>query len=983
MEAYTVNPSIDWHSFEMICKKRGDTTDKAFQDLADELFRRANGIKEGLNEKYNLKYLETEPFERKNEKSVGYQAKYYEAPSIDSKRQRELLDTIIGAWETFEINEIYFYLNRELSSSSIKGQYKTQALKDIEKYAAEKKISINWITPSKLKIILNKVENSDLLEHYFGQYSVYAALKKVKQKSQESFRVNKDYLQALTPARLKPVKFTVNYKLLEESDFPMVQQIKKDVDTGDLIQSSIESPQMVSLFDLFSNNLTNNDLSRHLYISGTSGSGKTTCLLGLWKKYLDSNEDIIPIYVPIYEVNNSIKEYIIETYFKYGSSKLSFDDLKESMSLNPFHVLILLDGYNEKKGFDTFNSEIKDLFNINNVTVIVTSRNMEEPFTGGVTKLKMCELTSGQINKFLGGKKEFLPNVKYKGFLNNPFMLQKCIIAFQGETLKNIDQIPMEGILHKYFEKQTHRMSEEGKTYLNYILPLVSMKLDERKIDKEEIPSLEFSKPLCTDEKMNDSKEIHEDPKFYNWPVFWKACDYIRNKLLNAAKSHNTDESMFISIIKTKYLKEDFADELLQIGKKIDIFSYNSYSDNKVIWEHEIYRDYLVARGYALYSAYHKDSEGCIYRLARQVNFRFPEEDNKKPNVNPIIREYNSRKAQMFIDMVDTPLDDKSDINTDFLKEMKDTPVYRRLTRDVALIYRTQGLSIMGAAAELSLKYYKADNLLLHNSIYDYRDPDQRKADVAYSLSGLGYACVNKNNPTDKRDHYLKVAADALNRAENIFNELRESDSSIGKSMTVRNDSLRCRGNKAAYNFSIAPEIKNKDKKEFERLIMEARSYHLSNLYERIKLRDAIIESGKEPDGIDNDIAESMTGIATSYFHLERYRDAIKFNKAAIAFRSKGSFLRTFYNYRNIVGCYTSMAQRDDKTVSIALDYIRIMLEYANKHKIIANANEIGKIKAYLEGLSDAQKSSFNTLITSIETEIDEFSKTNINRKDS
>ena len=59
------------------------------------------------------------------------------------------------------------------------------------------------------------------------------------------------------------------------------------------------------------------------------------------------------------------------------------------------------------------------------------------------------------------------------------------------------------------------------------------------------------------------------------------------------------------------------------------------------------------------------------------------------------------------------------------------------------------------------------------------------------------------------------------------------------------------------------------------------------------------------------------------------------------------------------------------------------MLEYANKHKIIANANEIGKIKAYLEGLSDAQKSSFNTLITSIETEIDEFSKTNINRKDS
>ena len=986
MNPIIVTPNIDWLSFELTCRNRGVKADEAFQELADQLFCREHGIKDGLRELYNNKHLETIPFEQEDKTVVGYQAKYYRTECVDSTKQKELLKALKGAKKTYEeLIEIYFYLNRELSSSSVEGEYKTKALKDIEEYASKKNIKINWVTPSKLKIIINKTENSDLLEYYFGQYSVHAALKKVKQKSKESFDVNTDYLQALTPARLKPVEFTVTDKLLEESDFPMVEHIKKDMYSDEVKPNDKESRTMMNLFDLFSNKLIDKKLSRHLYISGRSGSGKTTCLLGLWKKYLDSDENIIPIYVPIYEVNNSIKEYIIETYFKYASANLSFDDLKEYKSLNPLHVLIFLDGYNEKKGFGTFNSEIKDLFNIDNVTVIVTSRNIEEEFSGGITKLKMCDLTSSQINDFLGEKKEFLSDTKYHGFLTNPFMLQKCIIAFEGEEqkYKNINQIPMEGILHEYFKKQIKPMSEDEKTYLNYILPLVSMKLDERKIDKEEIPSLEFPEPLCTDDKMNDPKKIHEDPKSYNWNDFWNSCKFIRDYLLSNAKLCNTDESRFVTIINKEYLSENLAERLLQLGKNIDIFGYNSSKGSKVVWEHEIYRDYLVARGYALYSAYHRNSEGCIYNLARQVNFRFPEENNMKPYVIDIIREYHSRKAQMFIDMVDSSLDDNRDIETDFLKEMKKTPVYRRLTRDVAFNYRKQGLGIMGAAAELSLKYYKADNAFLRDSVFDYREPDRRKADVAYSLSGLGYACVHKNIPAEKKDHYREVAAEALNRAGCIFNELQNADSPVWKSMTVRNDSLRYRGNKAAYNFSIAREIKDTNKDKFNELIMEARANHQSNLFDRINLRAAIINSGKSPGWIDNDIAESMTGIATSYFYLGEYDDALKLNKEAIAFRSNDNHQGTYYNYRNIVGCYTSMSQRDDETVSIALDYMKTTLAYANKHKINANANEIGKIKAYLEGLSDTQKLSFSASIDDIETEIDEFSKTNINRKES
>lgn len=767
----------------------------------------------------------------------------------------------------------------------------------------------------------------------------------------------------------------------------MVQQIKKDAHSDELKQNDKESRTMMNLFDLFNNKINDKSLLRHFYISGTSGSGKTTCLYGLWKKYLNLDEAIIPIYVPLYAVRKSIKKYINDYYFKFTDPKLSFSNIKSYKALKPFHLLILLDGYNERKsleapngeGIDPLQSEIEELFNIDNVTVIVTSRNVEEKFEERITRLKMCELTSEQIYNFLGGKKDFLPTNKYLGFLTNPFMLQKCIIAFEGEEqkYKNINQIPMEGILHEYFKKQFKSMSEDEKTYLNYILPLVSMKLDERKIDKEEIPSLESSNPLCTDEKMNDPKMIHEDPKSYKWNDFWYSCEYIREYLLS------NDKSRFVTIINTEYLSKDLADRILRLGKKNDIFGYNSKKGSKVVWEHEIYRDYLVARGYALYSAYHKNSEGCVYNLARQVNFRYPEEDSMKPVVNHIVREYHSRKAQMFIDMVDASLDDGSDVDTDFLKEMKDTPVYRRLTRDVAFNYRTQGLGIMGAAAELSLKYYKADNAYLRKSIYDYDIPDRRKADIAYSLSGLGYACVHKNIPADKKDHYRGVAADALDRAEKIFNELQNDCPHVWEITTVRNDSLRCRGNKAAYNFSIAPKLKNINEKEFKRLIMEARSNHQSNLFERIKFRDAKIESGEKTDGIDNDIAQSMTGIATSYFYMERYDDALKFNKAAIAFRPKDNHQDTYYNYRNVVGCYINMERSDDETVGIALDYMKTMQVHANTHKIIENANEIGKIKTYLGKLSDKQKSTFNATISDIESEIDKFTKTNISRKDS
>ena len=128
MNPIIVTPNIDWLSFELTCRNRGVKADEAFQELADQLFCREHGIKDGLRELYNNKHLETIPFEQEDKTVVGYQAKYYRTECVDSTKQKELLKALKGAKKTYEeLIEIYFYLNRELSSSSVEGEYKTKA----------------------------------------------------------------------------------------------------------------------------------------------------------------------------------------------------------------------------------------------------------------------------------------------------------------------------------------------------------------------------------------------------------------------------------------------------------------------------------------------------------------------------------------------------------------------------------------------------------------------------------------------------------------------------------------------------------------------------------------------------------------------------------------------------------------------------------------------------------------------------------------
>lgn len=107
--------------------------------------------------------------------------------------------------------------------------------------------------------------------------------------------------------------------------------------------------------------------------------GKTTSLLHLYSVILEKHLALIPIFIPLYECqqttesdNNWILRYIATTYF---SQTFPYDFPSIQKSLSSQDVLILLDGWNEIKiEGDLFIQWIKELLDLPNIRIMISSR---------------------------------------------------------------------------------------------------------------------------------------------------------------------------------------------------------------------------------------------------------------------------------------------------------------------------------------------------------------------------------------------------------------------------------------------------------------------------------------------------------------------------------------------------------------------------------------------------------------------------------
>lgn len=744
----------------------------------------------------------------------------------------------------------------------------------------------------------------------------------IKLTSEHYFLDNPEYKRDLRPARLDNTgKNIIMDQRLSHDELPQVQE-------GRNIP--------VNLLDYFAEHVKDDSVTRHIYLSATSGMGKSTCLYDLWEKYLEDDSKIIPVYIPLIDVNESIKTYILNQFLTTAGIN-SFEWLKTDFQKSSYHIVILLDGYNELTGNDIsqLNAEIGELLSLKGVTVIITSRDPKmdpkQQFKKDITKLKLCPLTKTQISSLLGGNKEILKKNKYDGVLTNPFMLEICIKTYAGdisEKLSSINLVPMEMLLQEYINKQMkdNDLSIENEIILTVILPLVTMKLDKRSKDEA----------------------IGEDPKSYRWEDFNITVESVQNGIDVYKRSIAYcigERSVNVNYVDSIKKIPDLTTSLINEGVKLEVFSSETKNGKSIKWDHEIYRDYFTARGYALFASVHEDSEDCIHDLAKQINYRYPEPQDA---VDEVIRGYHVQKAQMFIDMVDSRLLDDGEFNEEDFERLKKTATYRRLVRDVAFIYEDMNDIRMGTATDLCMKYYSDDpEIYDRNSKYDYDSKMRRYADAAYSLSALAYNYTHlkvAEGDKEKEKEKLNNAKYALEKSSSLFRRL---DPEIKKIRIVKDDMVKYNGNCAAYNLGMYRIEKD------EEYVKKALKAHEDNLTIRLEIKK---EFGDKED-INRNIAVSYAGIATCNYYLRNYREAIRNHDEAINIRPKNNISPIFNSYRRIIGCYAEMEDYTPDDARQAIERIIKTLNYVNAHNTLQDYEKMSEeIVVIMNKLPEAVK---------------------------
>jgi hypothetical protein len=155
--------SINWKAFEL---KNDKKEQWAFECMSYMLFCAEHNNRIGLFRYKNQAGIETEPIILEG-KICGFQSKYY-SDSI-STNKTDIIDSIKKAKSKNEnIDELYFYINKEFSESSKKTLKKPKYQQEIEDEAEKLGLKIVWRVPSHLEIQLLLPENKYIYDIFFN-----------------------------------------------------------------------------------------------------------------------------------------------------------------------------------------------------------------------------------------------------------------------------------------------------------------------------------------------------------------------------------------------------------------------------------------------------------------------------------------------------------------------------------------------------------------------------------------------------------------------------------------------------------------------------------------------------------------------------------------------------------------------------------------------------------------------------------------------
>lgn len=154
---------IEWNSFKAKYDKREQW---AFENMSYFLFCSENNCSIGLFRYKNQAGIETEPLNI-NGSFVGFQAKFY-SNSIPQNKD-DIIDSVKKAINHHpDLTKLLFYLNLELSEGKGKNKTKPQYQIDIEQYARQNGITIEWRVPSHIEFQLSQPQNKWIKNIFFG-----------------------------------------------------------------------------------------------------------------------------------------------------------------------------------------------------------------------------------------------------------------------------------------------------------------------------------------------------------------------------------------------------------------------------------------------------------------------------------------------------------------------------------------------------------------------------------------------------------------------------------------------------------------------------------------------------------------------------------------------------------------------------------------------------------------------------------------------
>jgi hypothetical protein len=138
----------------------------AFEQMSYLLFCAEFNNRIGLFRYKNQTGIETEPIE-KDGKFYGFQSKYYTTSISDNKD--DIIDSIKKAKsKNKQLDELFFYINQELSESTTKNKKKPHYQLDIEQAAETAGIIIEWRVPSHFELQLSLPDNKYIKDIFFS-----------------------------------------------------------------------------------------------------------------------------------------------------------------------------------------------------------------------------------------------------------------------------------------------------------------------------------------------------------------------------------------------------------------------------------------------------------------------------------------------------------------------------------------------------------------------------------------------------------------------------------------------------------------------------------------------------------------------------------------------------------------------------------------------------------------------------------------------